>query len=180
MPTVSIGSANEYEVYADTATADEYLEASITAEAWRDADATTKARALVSATRWIDGLRWAGAKADDSQPLAWPRSGIDGVDESAVPVEIEQASIALAALLADDPDFQTTMTQAVARMLKAGSVAIEYFRGDTVQTKTPFPKPIMAKIGQWLDLHSGGVVGAFAGGVCAESAVQRYDRRRGL
>ena len=157
---------NTYDTYADVATADEYLGGSISpnATAWRGADADTKSRGLVSATRWLDEQNWLGQKTDPDQPLQWPRTGVDGVDPNTVPQAIMDACILLAAGLVADPEMRSTISQTATKRMKAGSVEIEYFRGQTVQIQTPFPADIMALIKPYLgDSSDGTGAGRFGG-----------------
>lgn len=173
VPTVTIGE-DIYDVYADDTAADLYLAATITAagDAWRAATAVTKARALVSATRWIDAATWQGSKTDSAQPLAWPRSGIDGVDEDAWPQAIPDACIEMAAMLVADPDLRSNQRQAIARRLQAGTVSIEYWRGSQVEVATFFPTDIMGMIGEWLDGQNSGLGNGIATGTDGESAFE--------
>lgn len=135
MATVTIDTV-EFTVYADVSTADDYLVGSITATAWRAADDDTKARALVSATRWIDAQSW--------------QEAYDTVAERDAEPAFATATIELAALLVDDPDYRSSFQAADTKRLKAGSVEIEYFRGARIQTTTVFPKQIMTLIGRYL------------------------------
>jgi hypothetical protein len=99
MPTVTI-NAVDYDVYADLDTADEFLAADFSADAWRaETDVDQKARADVTATRLLDRIRWAGEKTDPDQLHAFPRTGITGLDEDTVPQPIIDASIVLAKLI---------------------------------------------------------------------------------
>src|SRR4051812_20696630 len=102
---VTIGSA-AYDVYADISDAAMYLDATITeaGTAWRASDSDTQSRALVSATRWLDGASWTGTKTDADQSLAWPRTDITDVATDAIPVQLTYACIELAAMLLVDPD----------------------------------------------------------------------------
>lgn len=60
--------------YADVAEGDAFHEAHLYATDWTAANATTKAAALVFATRLIDAhYQFRGFKAHDSQALQWPR-----------------------------------------------------------------------------------------------------------
>lgn len=150
METVTI-NGTDYLSYASVAQADEYLNASIYATDWQDeTDDDVKGRALVSATRWIDSIAWKGEKADPDQLNEWPRTGIDDVEPYVAPNAIVNATIELANLLYTTPDLQATLSDVSAKRLKAGSVEIEYFRGTTVQTITPFPTQIMNMIRQYL------------------------------
>lgn len=128
---VTIGGS-EYDVYADVPTADEYLEAESWATAWRaETDEDQKARALVTATRTLDKLPWAGSKSDPDQPLEWPRdgTGIDIVEDGVIPQRIIDATCVLAGQILAGVDVTGTAstTASSVKRQKAGSVEIEYF-----------------------------------------------------
>lgn len=130
--TVSIGD-REYEVYADIATADQYLaaESSAAATAWRAlTDDTEKARFLVTATRMINRQRWPGTKSDEYQELAFPRDGMnsDCATDGVIPQDVIDASALLAAHLANGEQLTTTNQDQPIKRQAAGSVSIEYFR----------------------------------------------------
>ena len=60
--------------YATAAEADAYFEGHLYASAWTAATATTKASALVMATRLVDSqYQFNGFRAHDTQALQWPR-----------------------------------------------------------------------------------------------------------
>lgn len=184
MPTVTLGSGLEYEVYADVDTANVYLEASFSATAWRDADDTTKGRALVSATRQLDALSWNGEKTDPAQTLQWPRSGLtypDGteVPEDEVPIEIVNACCELAAMIIDGTFTQNSANIASGtRRLKAGSAEIEYFRN--FDLPTVLPQPVLGMVNYWL-ASSIGVAGSESYGTCEPSSFRRgYGFTRGF
>lgn len=167
MATVTI-SGKTYTVYGDVAAADEYLGGSVTADAWRAADADTKARSLVSAARWIDAQSWVEAFDTFAKREAEPA--------------FVNASFELAAGFAGDADFQTSFAAVQAKRIKAGSVEIENFRGSTVQVSSVFPTAIMAMIGKWLAGRGGaGFAGSVSFGTCRETNLdQPYDFRDGL
>lgn len=132
MPFVMIGS-KFYDVYADEADADNYLDAAFHADAWRsETNDDVKRRALVTATRLLDRQSWLGEKTVDDQPLEWPRAetGVDGVGASDVPQAIVDATIELALALVDGSDVQDVQnTSQKLQSIKAGSVSLTYFRG---------------------------------------------------
>lgn len=76
---------------------------------WNDAatDNATKEKALVQATRQLDGLEWIGSRAVATQPLGWPRSGAQcgekSYDATTIPREVELATFDLAEFLLNDP-----------------------------------------------------------------------------
>lgn len=152
MAQVTIGG-NSYDVFADVDAADEYLNASMAADAWRDADEDTKARALVTATRWIMGECWKDPQPDPTTPVE----------------PFIQACIELAGMLAATPTLYADMSGATIatdggmRRMKAGSVEIEYFRkvGFSVfgETVSAFPRNIMNLIGSLLCDSGASVIG---------------------
>lgn len=152
---VTIGST-VYDVYADTATADEYLEAEVSAAAtkWRDAtqtDDTAKARALVTATRLIDRQNWPGSKTDEYQELDWPRTGtgLSDVEDDVVPQDIINACILIAADTNNGVDVTgSASTDTRQKRLKAGSVEVEYFRD--LNGGTRFPQAIQELLARYL------------------------------
>lgn len=172
-PTVTIGG-NVYEVYADLPTANEYLAAQISAESWRAATDDTKCMALVSQTRLFDRQAWQGEPAAAGQPHAFPRTGLtypDGspVDPTTVPQQMSDACCEGAAALIDGAATQdTASTDNTTRILKAGSVLIEYFR--TVPVDLRFPLPVQELIGFWLAGAAGALALSQASGVdgCSE------------
>lgn len=151
MAEIQIGGKG-FDAYANVTTADEYLSASFTATAWRaEADVDQKGRALVEASRLIDRQVWAGAKSDELQSAAWPRSGIDGVDEYAVPDAVVAATCELASAFIDGQTdvLSNPSTTNNVRSLQAGSVGIEYFF-PSAATAARFPLIIQELLGVYL------------------------------
>lgn len=173
--TVFIGSS-EYEVYADLATADDYLEAESWATDWRsETDDDVKGRALVTATRTLDKLSWPGSKTDEDQSLEWPRddTGVstDFVEDGVIPQRIIDAACVLAGLIlsgVDITDKPNTQSGAV-KMQRAGSVAIQYFK-DADDRGTRLPLSAWELISPLLGGTSGS--GIYASGTDEDS---RFD-----
>lgn len=109
-------SSQPYDSYDTVAQADAYLAAAIHGAAWSSATGTTKAQALVTATRILDRQRW----ADD----------YDTQEKRIAVQQIKDACVEMALALVDGSDFQTeeTTSQKLSS-IKAGSVALTYFRG---------------------------------------------------
>ena len=59
--------------YVTVAEANAYFEDRLDATAWTSASDTKKAQALITATSYLDELRWVGIAVSDSQTLAFPR-----------------------------------------------------------------------------------------------------------
>lgn len=156
-PTVTI-ETEDFTSYADLETADLYLSASMSeaAVAWRALadNADDKGRYLVQMTRILDRQNWQGEKADADNDHAFPRSGIiiNGVevDAATLPQAIIDACIEGAALLAAGADFESRQNQSQqASSLRAGSVAITFFRGAD-GTPMRFPQILMELLRPYL------------------------------
>lgn len=106
-----------YDSYNTVAQVDAYLAASIHAAAdWSGATAATKAQAAVTATRMLDRQRWADA--------------YDTQDERFAVQDIRDAHSEMALALVQGSDLQTEESTAQKlQSIKAGSVALTYFRG---------------------------------------------------
>lgn len=122
MQTVLIGS-QPYDSYASVDEADAYLAASLHAGTdWSGASDTTKAQALATATRILDRQRWVDAYADADLATAQALR--------VVVINIVDACIEMALALVQGSDLQTEATTAQKlASIKAGSVALTYFRG---------------------------------------------------
>ncbi len=71
--------------YADVTDADAYFDAHLYASAWTAATTTTKAAALVMATRLVDSqYQFHGYRAHDTQALQWPRERCPDPDRNLV------------------------------------------------------------------------------------------------
>lgn len=94
-------AANAYLTVED---ADAYLAGRVDASAWTAADADTRIRAVISATRRLDQERYQGGRYTAEQALEWPRWGVvaEGAARfQAIPQKIKTATAELAlALLA--------------------------------------------------------------------------------
>ena len=89
--------------YASAADGDAYHDGHLYATAWSAATLANQEKALVMATRLIDGqFQFAGWKASDAQALQWPRLSVrnpDGEDDlppDVVPVAVRDATCELA------------------------------------------------------------------------------------
>lgn len=188
--TVDISSV-PYTVFGDIADADAYLQAAIGAAAWQaieTSDDTTKPRALISATRWLDVQQWDGQLTDAAQEHAWPRTGLfyaDGsteVDPDTLPVQFLNGYFELANLLVADPTLQGSLnTTTTPRELHAGSVGMSFFRPQVVQVQTPLPSLVMSWFGLWLGGAASAARPIQASGVCDTSSTPPpFDYNRGI
>ncbi len=152
--TVTI-NAQTYDVYQDVAGADLYLQADFTRTAnWDALDTDQKSQALVSATRRLDRLNWAGQKTVDTQPLEFPRTGLvdkDGnpVDSGTVPTEIEDGTSLLAYIITQDAaaDEEAT-TSSNTKKVAAGPASVEFFRPERGGR---LPDPVLELVGIFLE-----------------------------
>ena len=87
------------DVYADLAEADAYFDAR-NVSSWSDASVSEKEAALLRATAYLDGrYRWIGERADEEQPLGWPRLAAtdpEGRTHTGVPLSVKHACAELA------------------------------------------------------------------------------------
>lgn len=79
--TVGGASSNSYVTLAQFNT---YCEQRLNVDAFDEAQADDKIRALLMATRRLDRENWQGARAASTQALAWPRAGVIKPDGSTV------------------------------------------------------------------------------------------------
>lgn len=88
-------------IYGSLVDSNNYFAMLLHGQKWEYLSSDLKVKALVSATKLIENLNFAGSKANASQPLQFPR----GTD-TLVPVAIEEATyeLALALLKGIDPD----------------------------------------------------------------------------
>lgn len=167
MPTVSIGSDNDYTVYADIPTADYYMLGSVTVAGWATASDDNKGRALVSATRLLDRQLWAVGYTTFDLRVAVPA--------------IVDACCELAGMFIDgstDPLTSSTTVQTT-QSLKAGTVAITYFRIDP-NLAARFPTIIQELVGPYLAGSGNTVATAYVGGTDVCSGFETYDLVSGL
>jgi hypothetical protein len=181
--TVTISAIN-YSVYAlvsDPVTeATNYFNGQLSpsATAWAAATADNRARALVTAARWLDrAVAWSGTKTSASQPLAWPRDNATcngtNLGTNIVPDSIVYAQFELAGLILVDPTIAVGPgTGSNIKRVKAGSAEVEFFTG-TLGTSSDTRLPLVAHdLVKCLYGSSGGSGGSFVTGTCEESAFE--------
>jgi len=181
--TITI-NAIDYIAYASVAEADAYLAVDpVRGAAWDVLTDDQKGARLVSATRRLDLLAWAGEKTGGaSQENAWPRTGVtypDGtaVPDDEVPLEVENATILLAGtinLTASAANAGTSGNNK--KRVKAGSAEVEYFRpttGTQLQDDTAFAL-VRIFLGSQSAMTTASL-GARATGTCEESSFSCPD-----
>jgi hypothetical protein len=127
--TLKSATANSYVTLAEANT---YFETIPDSTTWDDKTDDQKNRALISATRWIDGLNFYGDRCDDGQALKWPRNNyhVDNVELvcTAIPNGIKYAQYELAKALANETDAITGNkgTDGNYERVKIGDMDVKY------------------------------------------------------
>ena len=127
--TLSGANSNSYVTLAET---NSYFETVPNSSTWDDKTDDAKNRAIISATRWIDGLNFYGDRCSTSQSLSWPRNNyhIDRVELvcDVIPAEIKYATSELARALANDTDAITgnTGTTGLYEQVELGELKVKY------------------------------------------------------
>lgn len=150
--TAAGASANSYVTLAE---ANAYFASRLGSSLWNDQDDETKKAALVTAANHLEAQVYRGARATDTQRLAWPRSGVYRTGYllplATNPELIKQAQMEEAlALLALAVDVTTgTVSDPLApsgtenlRSLRAGSVTLDFIdRGETATSAAAADDP---------------------------------------
>jgi hypothetical protein len=111
----------EHPTYGTVQEADRYFGVLLHGELWERSTNIRKYKALVTATKQIDTLRFAGRKTDDSQSLEFPRFGDTGV-----PLAIRQATYEEALSLLKGVDPITEYDNLFVRSRGFGSLRTDY------------------------------------------------------
>lgn len=82
--------------YATNSQADEYFESRYDSALWDGTSEVEKEKLLVTASRYLTNLNWAGDKADEDQVLEFPRG-----DDTDIPDDIIHATCEIAYALLD-------------------------------------------------------------------------------
>ena len=153
--------------YANAADGDAYHEGHLYASAWTAASGADKDKALVMATRLIDGqFQFGGVRSNESQALQWPREGChdpdaDGwnggtVADDVVPKGVVEATCEMARelLVAD-------RTAAPAgeglKYQNVGTTQTGYDKSDTRPVISHVAQALLAKYGALVKSRSGAV-----------------------
>lgn len=108
-------------IFGSVEGADRYWSEQLNGQLWEVTSADIKTKALVTATRAINRLRFAGSKSAESQPLEFPRNG-----QETLPEELQQATYeeALELLKGVDPSTEAGNIWVVSRAF--GKVRTDY------------------------------------------------------
>jgi hypothetical protein len=112
---------SEHPTYGTVQEADRYFGVLLHGELWERTTPIRKYKALVSATKTIDTLRFAGRKTDDDQALEFPRYG-----QTSVPLAIRQAAYEEALSLLKGVDPTTEYDNLFVRSRGFGSLRTDY------------------------------------------------------
>lgn len=149
--------------YASAADGDAYHDGHLYATAWTAATLANKEKALVMATRLIDGqVQFAGWKVTDTQALQWPRvscrnpDGEDDLPPDVVPVAVRDATCELARelLIADRtaaPDGEGLKYE------NTGTTQKGYDKSDTRPILPAVVQALLSRFGLLLNRKSGAV-----------------------
>lgn len=151
---IATPGASNANSYATVAEGDAYHEAHLYASAWTDADAATKAIALVMAARLLDSMyEWDQYRTSSEQALEWPRAGLlarnllEYVDDWEIPPDLKNANAEFARqLLSTDRTADSPVETQGISSLSAGPVSLSF--KDTVYPKV-VPDAVAAFIPSW-------------------------------
>lgn len=104
-----------------------YFDDRLNSDAWDDATDDDKLKALKTATRLINNLRFIGKKAVPGQENEFPRSG-----QADVPIAIQEATCELALLLLDQIDSNMEVDNTNVTSETLGGVKTTYARDFTM------------------------------------------------
>jgi len=141
--------------YVTVAEANTYMAASFRgADFWAALTEEQKLRALITAFRIFETIRWVGQPTEEDQDAAWPRTGTltpDGrpLPSDVVPQEIKDAQIEFAFEIASNSTVETTTsTSSNIKRVQAGDAVVEFFAPGTGQViPEPAFRPIAHLIG---------------------------------
>ena len=154
-------SGTVFDVYGTEAGAADYFKGTLASSAWSDASSGDKKKSQISAARWLDRQSWVGEKTSDAQPLAWPRTGVEGFDDATTPDEVIDAEYELILILLNDPTADTKAnTSQNTKRVKAGSAEVEFF-GQVDGSSVPTIAHDLIK--QWLTSGASTPVGLASG-----------------
>ena len=153
--------------YANTADGDAYHDGHLYAAAWTAASAGNKDKALVFASRLIDGqFQFNGAKASEAQALQWPRAGChdpdaDGwnggtVADNIVPKAVMEATCEMARELLIVDRTAAPVGEGL-KYYNDGPVQTGYDKRDKRPAISPVAQAMLAKFGSLLKSKSGAV-----------------------
>lgn len=119
--TLTMEVTSAFVSFASVEWADRYFSERLDGQLWEVTSLDRKQKALTTATRAINNLRFAGSKTDDAQPLEYPRNGDTTLPECLMQATAEEA---FALLKGVDPDTEYGSLRVVSRVF--GKVRTDY------------------------------------------------------
>lgn len=117
---VIVSNQSTVPFYGTLEEADNFHGQMLEGQLWEYTERSKRVKALVSATRRIEQLNFAGSKTDESQFLQFPRGG-----DTTVPVSIRQATYVLALKLLEGVDPETEADNALTTLQGYGNLRTE-------------------------------------------------------
>lgn len=150
--------------YASAADGDAYHDGHLYATAWTAATLANKEKALVFATRLIDGqYQFNGVKANESQALQWPRAGVRDPDAEGewiwgdvVPTSVRDATCELARELLITDRTAAPVGEGL-RYTVDGTLQTGYDKRDRRPIISHVAQALLAKFGSLIRNRSGAV-----------------------
>lgn len=106
---------------------------------WNGTDAVKQA-AIIKATDYIEQTypeMWLGELVEVTQPLSWPRSGVENIDEDVIPERLKQA-VCILALEALTTDLNPALARGgKVKREKVDVIEVEYMDGASGKTLRP-------------------------------------------
>lgn len=169
MGTITI-SGNSENIYGDLAGANAYFSLSIRSTNWDTGTSTTKQKALVSATRWMDRVGLVDSNGDTLAPVS---------DDTGIDTAVQQGCYELAAyLLGDSTAADQSDTGSNVKVAKAGSASVEFFRPESGSI---FPEAALRLLAPYLAPTISSSTGmASYGGTVDDSSVFDADDQLGF
>lgn len=113
---------SEHPIYGSAQEADRYFGVLLHGELWERSSNIRKYKALVSATKQIDTLRFAGRKTIESQILQYPRFG-----DTSIPLAIRQATYEEALSLLKGVSLETEYDNLFIKSRGFGTLITDYW-----------------------------------------------------
>ena len=163
--------------YITLETADQIADNLPGGDDWLELTEEERNLSLITATRWLDTLNYAGERCEDNQRLKWPRKDAtcDGVtsDCEGIPYRIQEAETKLAILYTTEPGKfpggggSGAAAGTYVKRQKLGSLEIEYdqYSGTSVTSCDNCNDPAIITSFPWLRDLLGCWLGGITGGV---------------
>jgi hypothetical protein len=146
------------DTYLTLADADAYFSGRLLSAAWSGLATTDKEAALKMACRYMDRLNWQGERADQTQVLAWPRTGVfrwghgeSELDDQIVPEEITHIQCEIALWLVRE---QGSEEMGPARSITVPGLSVAFGPG----CQSSWPPYLKTLLSPWLATRSSSIL----------------------